>query len=201
MSSHRGLLPRPEPFRDQRLFVIAAEGEKTERQYFDVFQSSRIRVEVLETEPDGKSAPKHVLARLHAYTRKYSLDDEDELWLVADIDRQRPEFLKEIAAEAKQAGYRIAFSNPCFELWLLLHFEECKKEFHECASVEAAIRAKLGAYNKTNIDTSNFERLAIDAAIERARRMDEPNAAAWPTETGSHVYKLAERILPLMPVK
>jgi hypothetical protein len=91
MSSRRGLVQRQVAFRDQRLFVIATEGEKTEKQYFSVFESSRIKVEVLETGLDRMSAPKHVLSRPHGYVSRYNLDYDDELWPVSDTDRQRPQ--------------------------------------------------------------------------------------------------------------
>jgi len=55
--------------RDTRLIVIATEGEKTEKQYFSMFQSLRVQVRVLHTE-EGFSAPKHVFDRLSDYRRQ-----------------------------------------------------------------------------------------------------------------------------------
>ena len=52
--------------RDTRLIIIASEGEKTEKQYFEsgLFGNRRVQVKVLETQ-DGRSAPNWVLARLN----------------------------------------------------------------------------------------------------------------------------------------
>ena len=120
--SRRGLLPRPAYVRDAGLFVVATEGEKTEAQYFSLFHSERVRVEVLPTGPDGLSAPKYVLERLVKYEERYALEEDDELWLVVDVDRQRDQFLDEVTRDAQHSGYHVAVSHPCFELWLLLHF-------------------------------------------------------------------------------
>lgn len=117
-------MPRPAYVRDASLFVIATEGEKTEAQYFSIFNSERVRVEILPTGPDGRSAPKHVLERLVKFQDQHALEAMDELWLVVDVDRQRPQFLDEVTRDAQAGGYRVAVSHPCFELWLLLHFRD-----------------------------------------------------------------------------
>jgi hypothetical protein len=71
------LLDRQQDRRDARLFVIATEGKETEKQYFNMFNSSRIKVEVLPTGEDGKSAPQYVLDRLDGFREQYDLDADD----------------------------------------------------------------------------------------------------------------------------
>lgn len=61
------LLDRQHDRRDARLFVIATEGAATEKQYFEMFGSSRIKVKVLETGSDNQSAPQYVLDRLNSF--------------------------------------------------------------------------------------------------------------------------------------
>ncbi len=136
MSIHRtGLIPRPQFVRDARIFVIAVEGEKTEEQYFSLFGSSRVHVEVLSAGSGSLSAPKHVLERLVRFEQQYDLGPEDERWFVADVDRQRGQFLAQVTQIARDSGYHLAISNPCFELWLLLHFREADPADTECRSV------------------------------------------------------------------
>lgn len=64
--------------RDTKLIIIATEGEKTEKQYFedDVFTNQRVHVRVLGTK-DGFSAPKHVLQRLRKYKKQYDIQAGD----------------------------------------------------------------------------------------------------------------------------
>lgn len=54
------LLDRQHDRRDAKLFIIATEGEATEKQYFSLFQSTKIKVEVLATGDDHKSAPAYI---------------------------------------------------------------------------------------------------------------------------------------------
>jgi len=46
----------------------------------------------------------------------------DEIWCVFDVD-QHPK-LSHAIFEARQSGIEVAISNPCFELWLVLHRED-----------------------------------------------------------------------------
>lgn len=143
-----GLVPRPQFVRDARIFVIAVEGEKTEAQYFSLFESTRIHVEVLPTGPEGRSAPKHVLERLVKFEEQFDLDKEDEKWLVVDVDRQRGQFLEEVTQVAQESGYGLAVSNPCFELWLLLHFQDVDLADTDCGAVIERLRPHVGGYRK-----------------------------------------------------
>ena len=54
---------KPVPHWDARLFIIATEGKKTEKQYFSMFGNKRCQVKVIPNE-DNKSAPAHILKQL-----------------------------------------------------------------------------------------------------------------------------------------
>ncbi|MFN4831714.1 MAG: RloB domain-containing protein, partial [Pseudanabaena sp.] len=89
--SRTKILDRKQDLRSPKLFVIATEGEKTESQYFGLFESSRIKLKFLPTE-DGRSAPqhvierlnKHVIERLNIFQEEYGINDDDMFWLVID---------------------------------------------------------------------------------------------------------------------
>ena len=67
-------------------------------------------------------SPEHVLKQLNDYKSQYELEADDELWLVVDKDRWTEAMLSRVATECSQeVAMHMALSNPCFELWLLLH--------------------------------------------------------------------------------
>jgi hypothetical protein len=194
--SRQGLLPRREFVRDARLVVIATEGSKTEKQYFEgKFGSSKLKIEVLPTGSDGLSAPKHVLDRLSEFTDRYDLSDEDEQWLMVDVDRIRPEFLSQICQEALQKNFRLAISNPCFELWLLLHFRDPDVRDANCVMIEERLKEELGEYNKSRINLSVFTINGVAAAINRSKHLSPNEGERWPEFPGTRVHRVAERIL------
>ena len=73
-----GLIPRPQFVRDALIFVIAVEGAETEKQYFSLFESTRVHIEILPAGASSLSAPKHVLERLVKFEEQYDLGPEDE---------------------------------------------------------------------------------------------------------------------------
>lgn len=181
--------------RDTRLIVIAAEGRETEKQYFAQFGDKRVHVKVLATGKDNQSAPEHVIERLTRFRDEYQIGGDDELWLMVDVDRWN---LAKIAQEAVQRGYQLAISNPCFEVWLLCHFQEPPAEASVCQPIEDALRAALGgSYNKSKLNISQFvDRL--DFALSRAERLDVNPKDRWPQSVGSHVYRVVRSIRGLV---
>jgi RloB-like protein len=79
-------LQRDPPFRDAKLFVVATEGTHTEPQYFGMFHSTRIKLELLPTE-NGASSPEAVLQRLKEYISEYQIKEDDQLFVVIDTTK------------------------------------------------------------------------------------------------------------------
>jgi len=189
------LLDRQHDLRDAKLFVIATEGELTEKQYFGMFRSSQVKVEVLAT-GDGKSAPQYVLARLAAFKERYDLNEDDMLWLVTDVDRWRAKNLSLVCREAIQKGYHLAISNPCFEVWLCLHFDDLNPLDRTCKDFKKRLRTILGSYNSSNLDLSRYK-LNIENAANQAKAQHSNSQQNWPPTIGSHVYRIIEILLQM----
>ena len=82
-----------------------------------------------------------MLDRLDEYSKEYDLTREDERWLMLDTDHwvessHVPNFAH-VCAEAPKKGFQLAHSNPCFEIWLLLHVRalDAGEQFSTCADV------------------------------------------------------------------
>ena len=198
--------------RDDRVFLVATEDTHAPAQYFEALAFRRVKVFILPTE-DGRSAPGHVFDRLRnafesAKERK-EVQPNDEFWLLLDTDHwsrgKHIPGLLDALQQAQKAGFRFAMSNPCFELWLLLHHEEIAPgtTFGKCAEVEARLRAALNGYNKGNVKSGQFPREFLATAIQRARSLeanpDDPGGY-WPEKAGTRIYLLLESITSLTPL-
>lgn len=128
----RKSLQRKTGFRDAKLIIIATEGTVTEVEYFnqlreqDIFSPLRFQIKVIPPN-ENKSAPNHVIKSLTNYKKQYQIKADDELWMVIDRDRWNVKMISEIISQCKQKGIGLCISNPCFELWLILHFEDLSK--------------------------------------------------------------------------
>lgn len=212
-TSRTKLISRGGGRRDARLIVIAPEGSETEKQYFEglqqrgVIDRRRVIVEVLASAEDTHSAPKHLLQRLQEFEQRHDIvKGLDQLWLVLDLDHwSAPSHIHNLTAviqRARQRGYFVAVSNPCFELWLLLHFTADIDEVRAAASLaracdacEAQLRVHAGSYNKANIQREWYTAERVHDAMGRAKALDSSPDDRWPQSTGTHVYRLAEVLL------
>lgn len=207
---------RREAFRDARLIVIASEGKDTERIYFKAlakeYTNPRVHVHILERSVDeqNNSSPEYVLKQLNDYKSQYELEADDELWLVIDKDRWTEAMLSHIATECSQkVDMHMALSNPCFELWLLLHIEDTtslipeeqmlwmenrRKSKNADPYLKVRLRQKIGSYHESSYDTLALI-AHVEDAIERARALDKNPADRWPQTLGTRVYLLAESIM------
>lgn len=196
MPSARRKFQRPLGTRRYRkIFVIAAEGTVTEPQYFAIFNSEQSIVHVNCIRNKHHSAPPQVLQRMRISLKTMGLKSSDEAWLVVDKDQWTNEQLLELFHWSNEApNYGFALSNPKFEFWLLLHFEDGNgvANPHICSQ---RLKSHLPNYDK-GIDPSKFTYDSINDAIRRAKQRDNPPCEDWPqTCGGTTVYKLVENIL------
>ena len=105
-----------------KTILIVCEGQ-TEEWYFSKFPVISLSVKCVNLQGQSKMS-------LVKATQDI-LEEEgftfDEVWCVFDMDvntnRDFTLFDKSIA-KAKSLGYNVAYSNDCFELWLLLHYKD-----------------------------------------------------------------------------
>lgn len=196
--------------RDPSLIIIAAEGEKTEFKYFtfcrNEFHDSRVKLHFLERDIEKKSwsSPEHVLDQLNQYASENGIKSTDEYCLVIDIDSWPEAQLSAVAQICAQKGYLLTVSNPCFELWILLHIIDIENDFDTSQLNEIFenkdnhIKQLLHNYGGYDLNGLNIEKFKTDVqqAIIRARKFDSSPEQRWPQYLCTRVYRLMEK-LPL----
>lgn len=202
---------RLEGVRSARLVVIASEGRCTESIYFSAvkekLRAPNVHVEILSRESND-SSPESVHAQIADFMRQYNIEDDDELWLVIDRDRWHERMLSQVAKLCAQNTHlNFCMSNPCFELWLLLHIEdirnydmetkmavaENKKNKAGVTWLKKRMRDLLGAYSESKYDAARLLP-NVPVAMTIAKELDVSPTDRWPQTIGSRVYKLMESI-------
>ncbi len=181
--------------RYKKLFVVSVEGSKTEPQYFAIFNhpQSIVLVKCLKR-PSTESSPIHVLKKIQAYLKKESLRKTDEAWIVVDKDAWTEDQLRELLQWTKESDqHGLALSNPNFEYWLLLHFEDGKgiANPQECLT---RLKKHLPNYKK-DIESKKITLDLITKAIVRAKQRDVNYSNDLPLIWSTTVYKLVEKII------
>ncbi|MDE5704192.1 MAG: RloB family protein [Bacteroidales bacterium] len=197
------------------MVVIAAEGRDTENIYFEAMKdslcASNVHVEVLHRDTDD-SSPENVFDQIKVFRTEYNIEEDDELWVVVDKDHWPKKMLASIAQHcANNRNLRFCVSNPCFELWLLLHLEdvslydddtkrqlcENKKTSKGRSSdtwLKKRMKRLLGRYHESDYDVSVLLP-NIQTAIDRAQNLDVCPKDRWPQTVGTRVYLLARSIM------
>jgi len=118
------------------------------------------------------------------------------VWAVLDLEheklhRQRAEEAKNLA---KPRGVNVALSDPCYEVWTLLHLEDTGKRFETCSKVLDRVKKvwketfdqALGP--KAQADFSKIIHLRHGAAARAKRHWEKEK------RSGTEVYKIIEDI-------
>lgn len=115
---------RPKRTVRSRLLIVT-EGQQTEVQYFQgpaqYLKTSGVSVRGIRIKGVG-SDPSRVLKT----AREIGADDTadyDEVWAVVDVDDHAT--LDQALTAARRASIPMVVSNPCFEIWLVWHYQDC----------------------------------------------------------------------------
>jgi RloB-like protein len=182
--------------------VIYAEGKNTERDYFEAmqrtFRSVVVDIEIIEGAGVPLTIAKKVTAAARLARRRHgrqSYEQNDEFWAVFDRD-EHPN-VPDAIARCHEANVGVAFSNPCFEIWLILHFQDYDRPDHR-RDVQRHLATLCCDYDHARRKTTDCSALMalVTAAEQRAeiqlqRRKEEGDPPRPPFTT---VYELTRRI-------
>ena len=204
----------------EKFYVLAYEGNVSEKKYFEDLRlseyfndSGAIETIALKKGKTDSSSPLSVKALLARAKMEYNFRPTDEFWLI--IDRDQWETIHKINLEAlyqdcqKERNFHIALSNPCFEMWLILHFRSVneisvkdKVLIYENAATSAKhhyvddyLAECIGngrGYNKRPDPNVFLPRLNV--AIKNAENASDANEH-FPKSLGSDVFKLVKKII------
>ena len=104
------------------------------------------------------------------------------------------------AAARNPVQFHAIPSIPCFEFWLLLHFDRCTAPLPQYRDVLPRLRACPGfeGYDKGTTDSYALTRDKIEAAIANAAHV---NAAAAATATDNPTTQMNKLVLALQQIK
>ena len=201
--SRRRSLARKVAFVEPRhIFILVCEGRNTEPQYFDALRrhGAQANIEVIFLRGAGCPMTLAQCAaeeerKLRVRRRKSRYAKNDQVWVVFDRD-EHPNIPGTISLCA-QKGIKIAFSDPCFELWLLLHLEDFDRPDHR-HDVQKALEGRLNGYSVKGGKAGDMRSImnSVEDAESRAekqlkRREDEGSVIGCPHTT---VFRLTRAL-------
>ena len=181
--------------------VVVTEGAVTEPGYLRTFdrlhrdQSSAKLVVI----PDAGD-PRAVVERAIEESRESKRDrlgSHDAVWAMFDRDDHLR--FDEAKDMARGNGIRLAVSDPCFELWGILHYQECNAPLdrHECQKKLGELcpgyrNKKRKVFDDPEVIESKYRDAVRRAENSLTRRREEGDPEGNPSST---VHHLTECIL------
>lgn len=200
-----GSLRRPLGTRQpKKRVVVVCEGSKTEPNYFaaltPIAKEALIEVTVVD---EPATSPKQLVdaaCKLLKDSRNYARKSKDEnakvdeVWCVHDVDEHHG--LKEARQRALDNGVNLAISNPCIEIWFLLHFQDTKGYLHRHEAMRR-LRQEVPNYEKGRMDLQPFlgkYAIARDRA-QNLERKHEGDLTPFPEDNPmSGVWRIVDSI-------
>lgn len=134
--------------------VIACEGKKTEPLYFDAIRS-HLRVsakDIVIVDHKGTDPLTIVQSAVDEVEGQKPWLKGDTAWAVFDGDEHRQNAAQkqrwdQALSLAAARHIKVVISNPCFELWYLLHFQAQSANIHRDATL-SALKTHIQGYEK-----------------------------------------------------
>jgi hypothetical protein len=182
--------------------TVALVGDgQTERIYFsDVRDTDRpAALSIFPDYPRKIGNYKGVLERAMSLVGNY-----DHIYALIDMDKiihekQQTAYLKDKNA-VEAAGIIVLENNPCFEVWILLHFIHTSKLFINCNEVCAQLRMKgrIPNYDKSEKFLKNarlyqtYKTQLTEQAIPNAKRLENSRLNQDPLFPRAETFRFFE---------
>lgn len=181
----------------RKVFRVYTEGKKTEPNYFGAIKDE-LRLSEIDIKVHGMGD--HTVSLVEWVIERKNEEDaslETEWWVVFDKDDHK-DFNRAIdLAESK--NIHAAYSNECFELWFILHFEFLQTSLGR-NNFESKLTKLLGKkYGKNSSDIYELIKDKENDAIRNAEKLEEMHdkqgvVSQEKRDPSTAVHKLVERL-------
>ena len=172
----------------------------------ELTEASKVISDFLTTELNISDSVKQIEEYIKRQFVTYE-EGYDKICLIADRDKQsfKEDQYDYVVKTCKEKGYNFYISNPCFEFWLLLHYDEildmdreklltnpketprAKKRF-----LEKQLSSLMEGYNKNNLQFSKIVD-KVSVAIKNEKQFCE-NIEELKTELGCNIGLLIKEM-------
>lgn len=161
----------------KKTVVVFCEGTKTEPKYIEALKNEpAVRdiasVDIRLEATSGGEVPLTLVRRAAELRAKAGVENAeiDEIWCIFDVEwpTNHPH-LREAIQLARDKRIQLAISNPCFELWLILHFRNCEAWLDNNQARRA--RRECDGQTEKGLDPALYMS-RLDLAVRNAAALD-----------------------------
>lgn len=183
----------------KKLIWIGTEGRnKTERLYFSHFNQMNTEYVVHFAKGNDTDPYKIATAVSASMGLPKDRDKGDRAFCVfdTDVDPKKEKNIQNALSYCKKQGIETIYSNPCFEIWYLLHYTYSTRSFRNNEEILNALMRYVQNYQKNQ---DYFESLFpnVYTAIKNAKRLEQYHAennhiTEMTCNPSTQIYKIVE---------
>ena len=164
----------------KRRFILFCEGENTETEYFKAISRTCSKTLIAVETHGGVGVPYTIAEKAverakalglatKSRRKKDSYEKRDQVWAIFDRD-VHPRF-KEAVMKCEEQNVGVGRSNPCFELWLILHEQDYNRpeDRHAMQKRLAHLRPEYDPDGSKTPDCDDLVK-RVEAAEQRGER-------------------------------
>ncbi|WP_312886686.1 RloB family protein [Actinocrinis puniceicyclus] len=168
-------------------------GRETEPAYISGLKrhlrNAAILIDVVVRDKSPSQIVRYALKKALAASDLY-----DEVWCVVDVDEftdldRAVRLARDSTTTALKAA--VVVSNPCFELWLLLHFTDHRRQIGGYTQLKPLLRRQVPGYDKHLIDFAADYAATCPDAMRRAMALD-PTGEAIHLNPSTNMWRLVQ---------
>ncbi len=196
--------------RKQNIIVLIVVPGPSERDYFTGMSDRFKSVKIIINDRIGDSNPIETVKKAKRLTINLAgqKTNPDFLYVVLDYDNEdKIDALKDVrfndaCKKKSKERFKVFYSNPCFEVWLKMHFE-CVTAFTERNKVQRWAETNINGYRKGK-DRLLYQKIKDREATgitnaeiaEIAEKLHDKNNTSKPSERNpsSTMHKLIESV-------
>lgn len=167
--------------KEKPMIIITAEGKnETEAQYFDGFRTPDCPYIIKFHKAGHLTDPTKLAESIRKRWDKEEADVRtgDMAFVVVDLDNKESKAEEIQQLEARNRVEKFIVSNPCFEVWYLLHYGFSTKSYINADAVIKELKKHYPEYEKTS-DMYPLLKDKMGDAIINAERLEGYYKAEW----------------------
>ncbi len=165
--------------KEKPMIIITAEGKnETEAQYFNHFRAADCPYIIKFHKSGHLTDPTKLAESIRKRWDKEEADVRtgDMAFVIVDLDNKESKAKEIQQLEAKSRVEKFIVSNPCFEVWYLLHYEYSTRNYMNADVAIKELRKKYSGYEKTS-DMYPLLKDKMGEAIANAEKLERYHKA------------------------
>ena len=130
---------------EKKLILLFVEGRKTELLYFQKIASKYENTRMIVKHTNDKMVEENYIYSIQSFIKKQPAIQKKDfsfIGIVFDKDKKEDNTFNKVIKEMENKGFVPLWSNPCFELWFILHYTQWQGT-HECNEIITNLDKKV----------------------------------------------------------